>query len=531
MLLLSAHAWGAGLADRVVIVANAADPDSLAIARHYAEVRSVPLANIITLTAPTDETITWDTFVSKIWSPLEESLVAKGWIDAIPMDLVDDAGRRKYAVSGHRIAALVVCRGIPLRISNDPARFKEVPPYTSHKQFRTNQGAVDSELSLLTQTDYPINASVPNPLFANTGPSDGALSQVVKVSRLDGPTAAEAMHLVDLAVEGERSGLAGRAYVDMAGPYENGNKWLSATAYHIAALGIDITAGRGSQTFAATDRMDAPILYFGWYAENLNGPFALPGFRFPPGAVAVHIHSFSSHTLRSDTEGWCGPLVARGATATLGNVYEPYLEYLHRPDLFMEALARGDMLVDAAYYALPVLSWQSIVIGDPLYRPFPAGVDKAPSSFPPATSSYAVMRRMNLLDAAGQHAQAITEGRAALQKNQNLALALALAGRLEASGNRDEGIWAVSGAAGNADAGVGNWALLRESAQYLASRKRTAEAIDVYRRLFDIDALPEALRAPWLAEARAVALQSGDTSQAAEWKQQMDQLGAPKPAR
>ena len=528
LLLCGAQAWGAVLADRVVILANAADPDSLAIARHYAQVRGVPAANIIALDTPTSESITWSIFVPKVWSPLEEELVKRGWIDAIPMDLVDDVGRRKYAVSGHRIAALVVCRGIPLKISNDPDRFKEAHPYTDHPQFRTNEGAVDSELSLLAQTDYPINASVPNPLFLNAQPSDNALEQVVKVSRLDGPTADEAMHLVDKAVEAERAGLVGRAYVDIAGPYANGNTWLEGAANQIAATGIDLTVGRGPQTFAASDRIDAPILYFGWYAQDLNGPFSLPGFQFPPGAIAVHIHSFSAHTLRSDTEGWCGPLIARGATATLGNGFEPYLEYLHRPDLFVEALTHGDNLVDAAYYALPVLSWQSIVIGDPLYRPFPVGAALPKGTA--ATYGYGVIRQMNLLDAAGKHAESIAAGKAGMDRSPNLALAMALAGRLEASGNRDEGIWAVSGAAGNSDASLGNWALLHQSAQYLASRKRSAEAIDIYRRLFDIDALPAGVRSSWLAEARNVALDSGDTAQAAEWKQQMDLLNPPKPA-
>ena len=36
----------------------------------------------------------------------------------------------------------------------------------------------------------------------------------------------------------------------------------------------------------------------------------------------------------------------------------------------MRALSRGQTLGEAAYYALPALSWQAVVIGDPLYRPF-----------------------------------------------------------------------------------------------------------------------------------------------------------------
>src|SRR4029077_17530444 len=136
------------------------------------------------------------------------------------------------------------------------------------------------------------------------------------------------------------------------------------------------TVDRDANTFSLRARMDAPALYFGWYADRLNGPFVLPGFRFPPRAIALSIHSLSARTLRSTREGWCGPLLARGVTATMGNVYEPYLQFTHRPDLLLHALARGWTLGAAAYYALPALSWQGVLIGDPLYRPFRVDVSE-----------------------------------------------------------------------------------------------------------------------------------------------------------
>jgi uncharacterized protein (TIGR03790 family) len=521
---LIAVARGAGLADRVVLVANTDAPDSVAIARHYAEVRGVPAANIIALRMPVAETISWKEFVATLWQPLEDELVRRGWIDAMAMDLFDDVGRRKYAVSGQRIAALVVCRGVPLRIANDLSLFREEKPLTDHAEFRTNEGAVDSELSLLAQTDTAINASVPNPLFDNPRPTGDQEALVVKVSRLDGPTAADALGLVDRAVAAERAGLLGRAYVDLAGPHEIGNRWLEAVAAQLAALGYDLSVGRGPQTVPATARFDAPALYFGWYTPDLNGPFALPGFRFPPGAIAVHIHSFSAHTLRSATEGWCGPLLARGVTATVGNVYEPYLEYLHRPDLLLEALARGENLVDAAYYALPVLSWQSIVIGDPLYRPFAVPLEaqlRSLPSLPPALAGYAVIRQMNLLDLAGKRRDAIDLGKQAMKSVPNLALALALAERLQLSGNSQEAAWVLSSAADNLGTAPGDWELTREAAAFLAGHKRAAEALELYRKLFQIDAIPPAVESSWLLEASQVALASGEAGQAAEWKEEV----------
>jgi hypothetical protein len=224
--------------------------------------------------------------------------------------------------------------------------------------------------------------------------------------------------------------------------------------------------------------------------------------------------------MRSPTEGWCGPLVARGVTATVGNVFEPYLEYLHRPDMLAAALVRGDDLVDAAYFALPVLSWQAVVIGDPLYHPFAASLDQQMaglSSLPPQLAGYAVIRRMNQLDAAGRQAEAIEAGRAAMKTVPNLALALALARRLDAEGNGDEPAWLVKAAAETADLSPGNWALMNEAASFLAGHRRAGEAIELYQRLFLVDAIPPAVRYPWLVEARRVALASGDTAQAAEW--------------
>jgi uncharacterized protein (TIGR03790 family) len=348
-------------AARVVVLANSDDADSLRLAHYYTEKRGVPAANIYAYKMSAAETIGWPEFVATIWQPLQDDLVRAGWIDAIPMDLVDPAGRRKYVIHGHRIAYLVVCRGVPLRIEANPAWAIEpaVVPLANRPEFATNQAAVDSELALLAESVHPTGRFVPNILFQNEAPTTFDAARVVKTTRLDGPTVEAARALVDHALTAERDGLLGRAYVDIGGIHEEGDRWLEEIARQLTELGFDTDVDREPMTLPGTARFDAPVLYFGWYAGDLNGPFALPGFRFPPGAIAQHIHSMSASTLRSARTGWCGPLVDRGVTGTLGNVYEPYLQILHRPTLFLRALARGATFGDAAYYSLPVLSWQS----------------------------------------------------------------------------------------------------------------------------------------------------------------------------
>jgi len=374
----------AALAEQVVLLVNANDKDSLRIARHYAAARGVPETNIVSLPLSREETISWEDFVGTLWQPLQDELVRRGWIDALQSRRLDPAGRRKVAASGHSISYLVVCRGVPLRIANAPELIIPSGDIDPREQFRTNAAAVDSELSLLAYGDCNINAYLQNPFFrGNVDNTVGGLAQgrrrsaailgeqrVIKVARLDGPKTADVIALIDNTLVAEARGLRGQAYVDVRGPHAEGEAWMEQIAARARELGFPTEVNREEGNFPKEAKFEEPVLYFGWYAADVEGPFTRPKFRFEPGAIAVHVHSYSAATLRSDSKSWAGPLIARGAVATTGAVYEPYLQLMHRPHLMFEELAKGARLGDAAYAALPALSWQNVLIGDPLYRPF-----------------------------------------------------------------------------------------------------------------------------------------------------------------
>ena len=74
--------------------------------------------------------------------------------------------------------------------------------------------------------------------------------------------------------------------------------------------------------------------------------------------------------MRSTTQNWVGPLIAHGADATMGCVYEPYLALTPHVDIFTRRLLDGDSFAEAAYACQPGLSWMTTVVGDPLYQPF-----------------------------------------------------------------------------------------------------------------------------------------------------------------
>lgn len=515
------------LAKRVVLVTNSEDPDSIRIARHYAEVRGVPVENILSLPMSRSETISWREFVSTIWQPLEDQLVEKKWLDGVGTKLTDAAGRRKYAFNGHRISYLILCRGVPLRIAEDKAIVMSGPRPLPANFLGSNQASVDSELSVLAQTMPPVNGFVPNALYRNDRPNEYELAAVVKVARLDGPAVSDANQLVDRAVAAEKSGLLGRAYVDIGGKYAEGDTWLENTVKELGGLGFDLAVDREPATIPLSARFDAPVLYFGWYSDQVTGPFLLPGFQFPPGAIAEHIHSYSAETLRSPNARWCGPLLAAGVTATVGNVFEPDLHYLHRPDLLLRALARGDNFGDAAYYSLPGLSWQNVAVGDPLYRPFARKFEAQwaqRDQLPERLAGYAALRRLRQLDAAKKSAEALALARETQRKTPGIALGLELSCRLQAAHEKQPAIDALGFVRHLKRLRPDEWALVRDCAVQLDRLGAPADARDVYRVLLAEPNLPRELRAPWLREGKASAANAGDYDQANAWGRELDDL-------
>ena len=506
------------LEPRVVILANSRQPESVRLAEFYAEKRAVPAANIVALPLPETEDITWREFIDQVWTPVQDELFRRGWIEGTASSLVDRLGRRRYAFSGNRISYLVVCRGVPLRIYNDPTLLMVRSERKIPGELNKNEAAVDSELSLLAHGAYDITAMVPNPLFANERTPALEAEMVVKVARLDGPTWKSARHLVTSALEAERTGLLGRYYVDLKGPAGEGDQWLEATAKQLQELGFDGDTESTGATLDAAARLDAPVLYFGWYEGNLNGPFAREGFAFPAGAVALHIHSFSAPTLRSDTAGWCGPLVARGAAATVGNVFEPYLGYTHRPNFLLRALSQGKNFGDAVYYALPALSWQAVAVGDPLYRPFKVPLEEQ------GTSPYAVLRRANLLLAKNDKPAALALLRAEQRERPSLAVGLALAKHATADGETTAVAPALGFAALLKDIRPQDWPLLREIAALLAANGARPAALQVYANL--ARAPPPAPGAPkgMVTEARQTADAAGDLQRSLDFARRLNEL-------
>jgi tetratricopeptide (TPR) repeat protein len=116
--------------------------------------------------------------------------------------------------------------------------------------------------------------------------------------------------------------------------------------------------------------MSQIAVYCGWYDANVSGPFTRTNVEFMPGAFAYHLHSTSAMEIRNPSRFWVGPFLAKGATATMGAVDEPYLDGTPEVAVFVARwLYEGFTFGEAAYASQPVLSWQITFVGDPLYSP------------------------------------------------------------------------------------------------------------------------------------------------------------------
>ncbi len=293
-----------------------------------------------------------------------------------------------HRVISSKIRYLVLCYGVPLKIANDPTYWEEVNP-TIPDLFKENSAAVDSELVWLPLVENKVRLSGPmnNWVYGTTNtallnPTNG----ILMVARLDGPSADIAMGLVKKSIEAEQVGLWGRAYFDSRSitdpAYKLGDEWILASAELSRRLGFETVEDKNPGTFPADFPMSQIAIYAGWYSGNADGPFAQPVVEFMPGAFAYHLQSYSAQTLRSTTQNWCGPLLAKGATCTMGCVDEPSIQFTPNVAAFLMRWTVNQFTFgEAAWAAAPALSWQTTVIGDPLIVPSPNNhLNKTPHS-------------------------------------------------------------------------------------------------------------------------------------------------------
>jgi uncharacterized protein (TIGR03790 family) len=368
LLGIDAHA-AENLPAQTIVVFNTAVPDSEALAKFYAEKRGIADDHLVGLDCPSEEEISREQYDTTIAEPLRKIFEERQWwhVHETP-----DGDKRVQTLGIHFVALI---RGMPLKIRPTATPYPGDNPAGGGPVQGRNEASVDSELSTLGFFTRQISGAVTNPYFQGFRPiGQVTAAPLLLVTRLDAPESATVRQMITDAIEAEKNGLWGRAFVDgsheTSGGKEVGDAWMRAIVDQCHKDGVPVVFDDSPAIFPDAFPMSDCALYYGWYAGSVAGPFNQPGFKFVPGAIAAHIHSYSATTLRDKNSGWAGPLVSRGAAATVGNVYEPYLELTAHLDILNDRLLHGFTFAESVFMSSRVLSWMGVALGDPLYRPY-----------------------------------------------------------------------------------------------------------------------------------------------------------------
>jgi len=374
--------------EELLVIANTQMSGSVEIAEYYMEKRNIPKKHLLQLSLPVKETISQDEYNHQLRQPVFEAIT-----------------RFRPEV---RISAIVLIYGVPLKVTSEKVeqdleknnkisveqknnnrrknkktiekkeRDGEVADQINHAKNLSELAAVDSELALAMVDNYELAGWVRNPYFIGFQGMQLPIkkSQVMLVSRLDGPDVRTVYRIIDDSLRTEKTGLQGTAYFDarwqLLKKKDLSGYRLYDASLHRAAKAVskrmDVKLDEKSQLFAENSCPEA-ALYCGWYSLAKY----VDSFQWQRGAVGYHLASAECTTLkRKESKTWCLKMLEKGVAATIGPVNEPYIQGFPLPEIFFSYLVDGYMSLGESYLvSLPFISWQMILVGDPLYQPFP----------------------------------------------------------------------------------------------------------------------------------------------------------------
>ncbi len=118
--------------EEVVVIYNSRVPESKTVAEHYAKVRQVPEKQIYGLALSTNEEISRAEFHDTLQVPLAKKLEADGlWkFGHVTMPATNGQPERRDVtkIIASKIRYAVLCYGVPLKISTDPAICRRSSP-------------------------------------------------------------------------------------------------------------------------------------------------------------------------------------------------------------------------------------------------------------------------------------------------------------------------------------------------------------------------------------------------------------------
>lgn len=336
----------------VLVIVNTRSVLSQSIGRYYAEKRAIPMKNVCHIEAPTEELIRrsdYDALASAVANCLEKNQLVE------------------------QISYIATTAGVPLGVPGSGG-------------IGGDAASVDSELALLYQDiksgrPHKIAGTTPNPFF---GKKDAVFTHanfpIYLVTRLAGYDLDGVRSMIDRGVNAKNRG---KFVIDMKSDDDDqGNDWLRRAALLLPADRVIFD----DSTKVLYGQKDV-IGYAAWGSNDRSRQERYTRFQWLPGAIATEFVSSNARTFARPPKDWnisdwskasepkwfagspqtmTADYLFEGASAATGHVFEPYLAATPRPDLLLPAYFQGRNLAESFYLSIPYLSWQNVVIGDPL---------------------------------------------------------------------------------------------------------------------------------------------------------------------
>ncbi len=365
LVALAASTFGDGYLyaqgpENVLVVVNDNSPVSRNVGEYYTRRRRVPSRNVCHVRTTTDENIPRTDYNRQIAAPLEAFLVK--------------------AQLTENILYIVTTSGVPLRIPG------------SGEGMEVDTAAVDSELTLLYsdihgKSPHALRGSIPNPFFAKTTAKfTHPEFPIYLVTRLTAYDFDGVKGLIDRSIQATETAVHGAAnrgkfVLDLKSETnEPGNDWLRSAAIRLPKDRV-VFDESSTVLYDQTDVMG----YAGWGSNDPNRHRRFLGYRWLPGAIMTEFVSTNGRTFERPPENWnisdwkspnlwfkgspqtmTADYVLEGVTGASGHTDEPYLVMTPRPDILLPAYYGGRNLAESYYLSIRGLSWQNIVVGDPL---------------------------------------------------------------------------------------------------------------------------------------------------------------------
>jgi uncharacterized protein (TIGR03790 family) len=338
----------------VLIVVNDNSSLSREIGEYYALRRGVPANNICRIRTTQNETILRGDYNREIATPIANFLRTRQLVESV--------------------LYIATTAGVPLRVL-----------HTSGQGMTTDGAAVDSELTLLyadihSGRPHALPGSLPSPFF---GKRDAKFSHpqfpMYLVTRLAAYDFDGVKGMIDRALEAKNRG---KFVIDLkaSGGDETGDNWLRNAAI-LLPKERTIFDDSMKVLYGATD----VIGYASWGSNDPNRDKRFVGFHWLPGAIMTEYVSTNGRTFARPPDNWnistwgtptlwfagspqsmTADYILEGATGASGHTDEPYLTLTPRPDFLLPAYYHGRNLAESYYLSIRGLSWQNIVVGDPL---------------------------------------------------------------------------------------------------------------------------------------------------------------------